>query len=153
MALMVNGKKVLGYAIGGNEFYSLDKLKVSVSLKCDFNSFLVNSLYSVSVSLDQPLSPGSAFTLRDLRDKGEKIRLIVTFHNTNDRTAAVLLESDTIDLSKPDSNGNFNFNFQGGNTYYSFDSSDSKFRVYSDAFSMYSGSDYDSGYMQVLYLD
>lgn len=25
MALMVNGKKVLGYAIGGNEFYSLDK--------------------------------------------------------------------------------------------------------------------------------
>lgn len=25
MTLMVNGKKVLGYAIGGNEFYSLDK--------------------------------------------------------------------------------------------------------------------------------
>lgn len=25
MTLMINGKKVLGYAIGGNEFYSLDK--------------------------------------------------------------------------------------------------------------------------------
>lgn len=25
MTLMINGKKVIGYAIGGNEFYSLDK--------------------------------------------------------------------------------------------------------------------------------
>ena len=160
MALMVNGKKVLGYAIGGNEFYSLDKLKVSVSLKCYYNS----SPYRVSVSQDQPLNPGSAFTLRDLRDKGEKIRLIVTFRNKYDDSASSL-DSGTIDLSKPDSNGHFNFTFQGvnndastndasTNAYCSFDPSDSRFIVYSDAFGgIYSDVTYDSGHMQVLYLD
>lgn len=59
MVLMVNGKKVLGYALGGNEFYSLDNsldnLRVSVSLACSYQSDS-----SLSVPLDKSLSPDSA---------------------------------------------------------------------------------------------
>lgn len=158
MVLMVNGKKVLGYALGGNEFYSLDnsldKLRVTGSLKCRYSE----SPYRVSVDLDTRLSPDSTLTLGDLRDKGEKIRLIVSFHKNNwDPVSS--LNSGTIDLSKPDSHGNFNFDFQGANkisltaAYCSFDPGDNKFEVYSDAFSVYSDSDYDPGNMQVLYSD
>lgn len=162
MVLMVNGKKVLGYALGGNEFYSLDnsldKLRVSGALRCYYSS----SPYGVNVGLDKSLSPDSKLTLRDLIHKGEKIRLIVTFHGRN-WDPAYSFNSGTIDLSKPDSNGHFNFKFQGANkisvidAYCSFDRSlypdDSTFEVYSDAFSVYSDSDYDSGNMQVLYSD
>lgn len=162
MVLMVNGKEVLGYALGGNEFYSLDnsldKLRVTGSLRCEYSS----DPYSVSVDLDTRLSPDSTLTLRDLIHKGEKIRLIVTLI-TNRWDPASSFNSDTIDLSKPDSHGNFNFNFQGANkssltsSYCSFDrsldSDDNKFVVHSYAFSVYSGSNYDGSFMQVLYSD
>lgn len=153
MTLMVNGKKVLGYAIGGNEFYSLDKFKVSVSIMCDFfSNFYPNQ---VSIRQDQPLSPGSAFTLKYLRDKGEKIKLILTFNNHNDGTASVL-ESGTIDLSKPDSNGHFNIKWANNdtstNSYCYFHPKYIDFIVYSDAFSLYSLGNYTC-YMQILYLD
>lgn len=157
MVLMVNGKKVLGYALGGNEFYSLDNsldnLRVSVSLECSYRSES-----SLRVPLDPRLSPDSTLTLGDLRDKGEKIRLIVSFHKDNwDPVSS--LNSGTIDFSKPDSKGHFNFKFQGVNNfpvidaYCFFSPSDNKFEVYSDAFNAYSGSDYDPGNIQVLYSD
>lgn len=159
MVLMVNGKKVLGYALGGNEFYSLDNLRVTGSLRCEYSS----DPYSVSVDLDTRLSPDSTLTLRDLIHKGEKIRLIVTFHGHN-WDPAYSFNSGMIDLSKPDSNGHFNFKFQGVNNtsvnnisvidaYCSSNLSDNKFEVYCDAFSAYSSLDYDSGNMQVLYSD
>lgn len=154
MVLMVNGKKVLGYALGGNEFYSLDSLRVSVLLRCRYSS----SPYSVSVPLNESLSPDSTLTLRDLIHKGEKIRLIVTFHPYYWGPMSSF-NSGTIDLSKPDSHGNFNFDFQGANkisltaAYCSSNPSDNKFEVYSDAFSVYSDTDHDGCFMQVLYSD
>lgn len=170
MTLMVNGKKVVGYALGGTEFYSIGehadgsisfnghtyerKTKTSDSFECTYSSGDGTTPYSVSVSLNQSLSSGSALTIKDLINKGEKIKLIVTF-NGNDSTPNFSLDSGMIDLSKPDSNGHFNFQWLNGatstNTYCCSDSS--TFTVYSDAISAYSGANYDSGHMTIIYPD
>ena len=170
MTLMVNGKKVVGYAIGGTEFYSIGehadgsisfnghtyewKTKTSDSFTCNWGASSDTTPYSVSVSLNQMLSSGSALTVKDLINKRGKIRLTLTFHSNNDSSDSSLV-SGIIDLSKPDSNGHFNFQWLNGatstNTYCYSDSSANKFKTYSDAISGYSGSDYDSGHMKILY--
>lgn len=170
MALAINGKKVVGYALGGNEFYSIDehadgtitynghtyiwKPKASSdSLTCTFHSYTTSNPYSVSTALNQKLSDNSALTLKDLIDKGEKIRLTVTFRN-NSNGPSYSLSSGLIDLSKPDSKGHFNFQWidynNSSNTYCYPDSGANMFSVYSDAIGAYSSTDYDNGHMVIL---
>ena len=172
MTLMVNDKKVLGYALGGTEFYSIGenadgsisfngytyelKVKTSDSFTCTWGAISGTTPNSVSVDLNQSLSSGSALTLKDLINKGEKIKLTLTFHDNSSGYDSSLV-SGIIDLSKPDSNGHFNFQWLNGatstNTYCSFNSSANKFSTYSDAFGSYSSSDYDSGHMTIIYPD
>ena len=88
MTLMVNGKKVVGYALGGTEFYSISenadglisfkgqmyewKPKTSSdSFTCNYGSGDGTTPYSVSVSLNQMLSSGSALTVKDLINKNK----------------------------------------------------------------------------------
>lgn len=172
---MVNGKEVVGYALGGTEFYSISenntdgsisfngqtyewKTKTSGSFACTYDSGFGSDTtpYGVSVDLNQSLSSDSALTLKDLINKKEKIRLTVVFHNTSDSSDSSL-DSGIIDLSKPDSNGHFNFQWIDGststNTYCYSDSIANKFRTCSDAISAYSSSNYDSGHMTIIYPD
>ena len=156
MALMVNGKKVVGYALGGTEFYSIgEHAKASSMLSCDFHSSSDPTSYSVSVDLSQSLSSDSVLTVKDLIDKGEKIRLILSFYNKSNPPSSSSLASGIVDLSKPDSNSHFNFHWIDGatstNTYCCSDSS--TFTVYSDAIGAYFSGDYDTGHMTILYSD
>ena len=145
MTLMVNGKKVVGYALGGTEFYSIGenadgsisfnghtyevKIKTSDSFTCTWSGISGTTPASVGVDPSQSLSSGSALTLKDLINKKEKIRLTVVFHDNSDSSDSSL-DSGIIDLSKPDSNGHFNFQWLNGatstNTYCSFNSSVNK---------------------------
>lgn len=167
MALTINGKKVLGYALGDTEFYSIDKnsdgsisvngntyelkWKLSNSFACSWG---VDPPYHVSISLNQKLSSGSDLTVKDLIDKGEQIRLTLTFHNmqTNHDSS---LDSGIIDFSKPDSNGHFNFQWVEGttstNTYCCSDSG--QFITYSDALEAYSSNYYNAGHIVIGYTD
>lgn len=169
MALMANGKKVIGYAMGGTEFYSIAENadgsisfngefyflfnKTSNSFQCTWSAGTPNS---VSVDPSQSLSSDSDLTLKDLINKGKKIRLTVMFHNSAGNYDSSVV-SGVIDLSKPDSNGHFNFQWLKGatstNTYCSFNSNANKFSTYSDAFSAYSSTDYDTGHMTIIYSD
>lgn len=172
MALMVNGKKVVGYALGGNEFYSIDEnadgsitykgytyewkaTKKSDSFQCEYNWDTATTPYSVSVDSSQRLSSDSILTVKDLINKGKIIKLIVTSDDTSNNTSSSL-NSGIIDLSKPDSKGHFNFQWANNDTsknaYCSSDPSANVFSIYSNAInSMTPENDYVSFYMQILY--
>lgn len=166
MALMTNGKEVVALALGGTEFYSMNENadgsisfngqtyaignKVS-SFACTFN---ISPAYNVRFDLNQKLGSDSDLTVKDLIDKGKKIRLILIFRHNSD-FSNFALASGIVDLSKPDSNGHFNFQWINGatstNTYCCSDSG--QFITYSDALAAYSSSDYDGGNMTILYSD
>lgn len=170
MALMINGKKVVGYALGGTEFYSIGEnadYSISVkgrtyiwepeassdSLTCSFTSDTTTTTPGVSVGLSQKLYDNSATTVKDLIDKGEIIKLIVTFHDTYTNTD-YSSHSGIIDFSKPDSNGHFNFQWTdsniSSNTYCYPDSGANTFSVYSDTYRTYPGNDSYIYYMVIL---
>jgi hypothetical protein len=155
MALTINGKKVLGYALGDTEFYSIDAINASDPLEFTYNTS--TTPYGVDVSLSQQLASTSTLTIKDLIDKGEKIRLILTFYNTSYKSY-FSLASGIVDLSKPDSNGHFNFQWRNGatqtNTYCCSVSSTSKFTIYSSTINTYPTNGYTTpSHMIIIYSD
>ena len=173
MGLAIDGNEVHGIARGGQAFVSLGntnadgsisfngytyelKMKTSDSFLCTWRGISGTTPASVGVDPSQSLSSGLPLTLQDLINKKEKIRLTVVFHDNSDYSDSSL-DSGIIDLSKPDSNGHFNFQWLKGatstNTYCSFNSSANKFSTYSDAFRAYTSSNYDPGHMTISYPD
>lgn len=152
--LMKDGKEVVALALGDTEFYSIDAIHVSDPLEFTYNTS--TTPYGVDVSLSQQLASNSTLTIKDLIDKGEKIRLILTFYNTSYKSY-VSLASGIVDLSKPDSNGHFNFQWRNWttptNTYCCSISSTSKFTIYSSAINTYPTSGYTPNNMIIIYSD
>lgn len=164
--LMKDGKEVVALAVGSAEFYPMNENadgsisfngqtyaigNKASSFVCRFGD---DSGYYVSFGLNQKLGSDSGLTVKDLIDKKEKIRLILVFNN-KPTSSNVVLASGIVDLSKPDSNGHFNFQWINGatstNTYCC--SNSGKFNTYSDALGAYRYSDYDAGNMTILYSD
>lgn len=164
--LMKDGKEVVALAVGSAEFYPMNE---NADGSISFNgqayavgnkassfvcSFDIHPSYNVSFGLNQKLGSDAALTVKDLIDKGKKIRLILSFLHVS-ASSYFALTSGIVDLSKPDSNGHFNFQWVNGatstNTYCCSDSD--QFRTYSDALGAYSSSNYDAGTMTILYSD
>lgn len=164
--LMKDGKEVVALAVGSAKFYPMNE---NADGSISFNgqtyaignkassfvcNFKIDSGYHVSFDLNQKLGSDSGLTVKDLIDKREKIRLILIFRN-KPTYSNFALASGIVDLSKPDSNGHFNFQWINGatstNTYCCSDSG--QFITYSDALGAYSSSDYDAGNMTILYSD
>lgn len=165
--LMKDGKKVAALAIGSAEFCQMNENadgsvsfngqtyaignKVSSLFRCYFNS---DAGFSVGIDLTQKLGSDSALTAKDLIDKGEKIRLTVNFFNKQTSSYSSLT-SGIVDLSRPDSDGHFNFqwiNRSNSTRTYCCSASD-QFRAYSAALDDYSSTDYDAGTMIIIYSD
>ena len=117
MTLMANGKKVDALALGGVEFYPMNENKASNLIACSYAVENTTGKHFYSIALSQKLRDDSTITIKDLIDKGERIRLILTVSNGEDNfyDFSKLLVSNTVDLSKPDSNGHFNFQWADNN--------------------------------------
>lgn len=168
--LMKDGKEVVALAVGSAEFYPMNENadgsisfngqtyaignKVSSLFMCRFYTNSGTVPCNVGFELNQKLGSDSALTVKDLIDKRKKIRLILSFLH-KPTSSYFTLASGIVDLSKPDSNGHFNFQWVNGatstNTYCCSDSD--LFRTYSDALGAYSSSYYDAGNMTILYSD
>lgn len=93
------------YEIGnqGSEIFNLNEEADATEGKYDF--FIASSTKLISDSTP---------TVNDLINKGEKIRLLILGVNDHGDDGGVVIRLDvsqTIDLSKPDSNGHFNFSW------------------------------------------
>lgn len=99
------------YEIGdlGSSLYNVQKQIEAIKGKHE---------YYFSIALSTPLTSDPTPTVNDLTNKGEKIRLAI-IGTTNDGSIEILV-SRTIDLSKPDSNGHFNFNWSDYDSTYAY---------------------------------
>lgn len=112
--------------------------------------------YDFFIASSTKLISDSTPTINDLINKGEKIRLVIVGENYDDKNEInyiAILVSQTIDLSKPDSNGHFNFSWADGDTsvYAYCWLSNGNFLVTSDSLNEYAN--YQFLYLQIYYSD
>ena len=135
------------YEIGnqGSDVFNLNEEADATEGKYDF--FIASSTKLISDSTP---------TVNDLINKGEKIRLLILGVNDHGDDGGVVIRLDvsqTIDLSKPDSNGHFNFSWaDGGTSIYAYCwLSNGNFFLTSDLLNKYAK--YQFWYLQIYYSD
>ena len=110
--------------------------------------------YDFFIDSSAKLSSDSTLTINDLINKGEKIRLVIVGENNDGKENSIaILVSQTIDLSKPDSNGHFNFSWADSDiaTHTYCWLSNGNFLVTSDELD--TAANYQNWFIQIYYSD